>query len=393
MTAHATLSASASSRWLNCPGSIRLTKDIPNKSSGFSRHGSAAHELAEMCLRKKQDAEEHRGLAIRIEHEDFTVDQEMISAVQQYLDFVRSIEGEELQIEQRVNYSPWAVPESFGTADAVVIDWENRHLTICDLKFGTGVKVEAEQNTQLMLYALGCINEYGHLGQIDTVTLAISQPRIDHVSEWEIPTANLLTWGERIVRPTAEIAMTEDAPIVPGDKQCRWCAIAATCSASAEHHMMVVQSGFDDLTAPVSPPQLDRLSLEQQVYVARNQKAVTGWMNKIEKHLFDLALQGKDIPGMKMVEGRSIRKWDDEAAVDCQLEDLQYSGAIDSEEPFYVTKLISPTQAEKLMGKPKFAELLSHRVVKPQGKPTLVADSDKRQPLNLATALGFEDIS
>jgi len=177
MSEHAILSASSSVRWINCPGSVRLTKDIPSSSSKFARHGSAAHALCERCLRDGSNAEDHQGLQIKIEDDVYEVDEEMVDAVQVYLDFVRSLSGE-LYVEQRVDYSPWAVKDSFGTADAIVIDWNQRHMTVCDFKFGAGIAVSAVKNSQLGLYALGAINEFGHLGGIDTIQLAIIQPRV-----------------------------------------------------------------------------------------------------------------------------------------------------------------------------------------------------------------------
>ena len=392
MAAHAKLSASASSRWLNSPGSVRLTQDIPDHSSPFAREGTAAHEVGEKCLRNGTDAADYEGEQIKVESEIFNVDKEMVEAVQQYVDFVREINADDLHVEQRVDYSPWAVPDSFGTADAVVIDWKNRHLTICDYKHGTGVKVSAENNSQLKLYALGCINEYGYLGKIDTVTLAIVQPRIEHIETWDVDVADLLTWGEKVVRPTAELAMSDDAPVVPGEKQCQWCKISATCKAQAEHHLAVVGQQFDNLDEAPRLPDVNDVSAEQMSYTLTHAKAITKWLGKVDKHAYEILLHGGTLPGLKLVEGRSIRRW---CAADEVVEgelDLTVTSSISSDD-LYTRKIKSPTQLEKLMGKTDFANYMGHLVEKSTGKPTLVPESDKRPPFELSKALGFEDIS
>ena len=204
------------------------------------------------------------------------------------------------------------------------------------------------------------------------------------ISTSDIDTADLLTWGNAI-KPIAELAMTDDAPINAGDQQCRWCPISATCNVQAEHHMMAVSQKFDSLEPPNT---VDHLTHAQLSYIVTQTKPVTGWLNRVNKHVYNLMLQGETIPGLKLVKKRSIRKWINEFEVENNIDELDLDP-----ERFHTTKLISPTQAEKLLGKKRFADEFSHVVEKSPSKPTVVADSDKRPSLDPTDILGFEDIS
>jgi len=202
MTPHAKLSASGSKRWINCPGSVKLEEQFPDVENEYALYGTEAHKLAEFCLDHHLDAHEYPKDRHGIE-----VDDEMIAGVQEYLNYVRSLEGE-CFIEQRVDFSPWA-PGGFGTADCIRVT--DNTLTVVDLKFGKGVQIFVEDNTQGILYALGAWHEYGFLYDIETIKIIIVQPRLDHIDEWEIDLQDLKIWGD-VIRERAEIALSENAP-------------------------------------------------------------------------------------------------------------------------------------------------------------------------------------
>lgn len=373
MNAHAVLSASAAHRWLACPGSVRLTRDLPDTASVYAEEGTRAHELAALCLSRGWDAQSLPAYAEQAEGEDWGLyPQEMRGHVQAYLELVRAIPGE-LHIETRVDFDRWA-PGGFGTADALVV--AERTAQVLDLKYGQGIRVEATANPQLMLYALGAYAEYDWLYGIDRWELTIHQPRLDHVDTWVIDTPELLAWGESI-RPVAQQALGADAPLVPGEKQCRFCAVNATCRARAEANQDVARAEF---ATPCQTP--DTLSLDEIGTLLPKLAELTRWAADVQQYALDQALAGHGVPGHKLVEGRSLRQWRDPAAVAAALRRLKYREA-----DYYTKVLIGIGAAEKLLGGPKTAApILDPLTVKPPGKPALVPEADKRPALPTATA-------
>ena len=223
MAAHAKLSASGSARWLNCPGSVNAEKGVKEKSSFFAQEGTAAHALAEYCLVNHVSARSQLGNIF----EGFEVTSDMTDHVQNYVDYVLQFEGQHMY-EVRVDFSPW-VPEGFGTCDAMIIG-DSRKLRVIDLKYGKGIRVDAEDNTQAMLYGLGAYEDFGHIYDIDSIVITIHQPRLDHVSEWEITVTDLLAWGEEVKSKAAD-CFKDDAPREPSEKACQWCKAKPTCPA------------------------------------------------------------------------------------------------------------------------------------------------------------------
>jgi len=367
MTAHAKLSASGSARWLNCPGSVNAEKGIKDKSSFFAAEGTAAHALGEHCLVNNVTADSQIGLTF----EGFVVDNYMAEFVQSYVDYVRQFTGEHLY-EVRVDFSPW-VPEGFGTCDAMVIQSDGI-LRVIDLKYGQGLRVDAEDNTQAMLYALGAYEDFGSIYDIDTIEITIHQPRLDHVSEWMITVNDLLTWGEEVKRKAAE-CLKPDAPRNASDKACQWCKAKPTCPALKTLTETAIIRMFDDVDA-ATMPLTDTLTDEQLKQALQHKKLITGWLDSVEAHIVERLTEGQDFDGFKIVEGRSIRKWADETGAAILLE-KKYS-----EDELYKKSLISVSQAEKLVGKKETA-MLSDWIVKPPGKPTLALNEDKRPAINL----------
>jgi hypothetical protein len=368
-TAHAKLSASGSAKWSLCPGSVFAEKDLPNTTSVFAEEGTAAHELAELLLRGDDELTLVGDvIGVTLPDSGVVVTQDMYDYVQTYVSYVNSISGE-LFVEQRVDFSHIA-PDGFGTSDAIVIN--DNTMTIIDLKYGKGVRVDAENNTQGILYALGAVNDYGMLFNIKTINIVIVQPRLDHISEWTIGIDELNRWGERL-KQAAELSLSDNAPRSPGEKQCQWCRAKATCPALAKLTESTLMTSFDNLDT--SKP--EQLTDEQLKIALDNKKLIVSWFDAVETLVTDRLSTGQGFNGYKLVAGRANRAWRDEAATAAALRDVL------GEETLYTRKIISPAQAEKELGKSR-AELLDDLVTKPEGAPTLVPESDKRPPVNVS---------
>lgn len=372
MAAHAKLSASGASRWANCPGSVKASEGVDNTSSKFAAEGTAMHEVAELALTLGHEADEYVGR----EFIGITITQTMADLVQVYLDYVRSITGE-LFVEIRVDFSEW-VPEGFGTSDAIVLDGDTLH--VIDLKTGKGVQVFAEENLQGMLYALGSYEEFGYLANTKTVRIHIVQPALDHIDTWDISLEDLLVKGEWF-RERAELALTPDAPRIPGETQCQWCPVKATCPALISFTEELIMCDFDNLDDLPAPVDKDDEILRKALAA---KSLIMGWLTAVEKEVYDRLVTRGSFTGFKLVEGRSNRAWTDETVVGSAL--VRELG-----NEVYTTKLITPAQAEKLLGK-KRKDLLEGLITKPPGKATLVPESDKRPPLGDVTAC-FDDLT
>ena len=309
-----------------------------------------------------------------IENNAVTVDQEMADYVQQYVDYVKSIDGRH-EYEQQVHFSDW-VPEGFGTADALVL--QDTTLYVIDLKYGKGVPVSAFENTQGILYALGAMADYEYLHDIEKVVIVIVQPRMDIISEWVIDKAELLKWGEWLSQ-RAEAALADNAPRVPGEKQCQFCKAKPTCPELMRLTHDVIASDFDNIDQMANP---DTLTNEQLKKALDVKKLIMSWFESVEQHAFDLLEKGEPFPDYKLVEGRSLRQWADEAVAEQSLVELLADDA-------YEKKLLSVAKAEKLLGK-KRSGSITDLISKPRGKPVIVPESDKRPAMG-SEAKDFED--
>lgn len=378
--AHAKLGPSSAHRWLHCPGSVILEAGMVDEGSEFAREGTAAHALAEHCLREGV----HPDSQICEMFEGVEVTPEMAFAVADYVDYVRNIRAqpnmETLMVERRVEFTDW-VPAGFGTSDAIVIGDGLCH--VIDLKFGQGVRVDAYKNEQAMMYALGVWQTYGHLYEIDTFVLHIHQPRLDHVSEYTITVKELLEWADTVVKPAAEKALSGEAVFNPGQKTCQWCKARSTCRALAKHNYELTLSKFDDLDAPLEVPVAHTLTADEVAALLPKLPLLKSWAGDLEQYALDTIAQGGVIPGFKLVEGRSLRQWGDEDSAKKKLEWLIGEDA-------YVSKLVSPSQAEKLLGRAKAGEI-ADLVVKPRGKPTLAPEHDPRPAYGAGAADLFNE--
>ena len=372
MTAHAKLSASGAHRWLACPGSVRAEDGLPNSTSPYAQEGTAAHELGEIALVGGTNCDELIGTALP-ENPEYVVTQEMAEAVQMYVDVVRQLDGEQMY-EERVDFSEW-VPDGFGTSDAIILN--DTKMSIVDLKYGKGHRVEAQDNPQAILYALGAYAQYKFLFDIETIEIVIVQPRLDHISTWELSIDDLLKRGEWI---SERAEMTEDpaAQRVPGEAQCMWCKAKATCGALQKFTHDVIATDFDHLDKLSNP---DTLTDEELRAALDAKKLVVSWLDAVETVVTQRLAAGEPFGGYKMVAGRSSRSWSDEVQAATVLESALGVKA-------WERKLTSPAKAEKLLGKSKLG-LIESLISSKEGRPTLARESDPRPAVG-ATAIDFD---
>ncbi len=368
MSKHAILSASGAHRWMNCTPSARLELEFDDKSGSAAAEGTAAHELSEHKLRKALKMRSKKPVS------PFDSD-EMDSYTDSYVEFILQIIEQAKQscndplvlIEQRLDFTKY-VPDGFGTGDSLIIADGTLH--IIDFKYGQGVLVNAEDNPQMKLYALGALELFDGIYDVNTVAMTIYQPRRENVSTFTVFKESLYQWAEEILKPIAELAFAGDGQYCPGE-WCQFCRAAVKCRARAESKMKL--AAFEFALPPL-------LSDEEIAVILSSIGDLTNWANEIMSYATDTAVNhGKHWPGYKVVEGRSNRKYADEETV---AETAKEAGYRD----IYKQSLITITEMEKLMGKPKFNEILGSLVIKPTGKPTLVPISDKRPEINTSTA-------
>lgn len=359
-TKHAVLSASSSHRWLNCNPSARLEQEFEDKETTASAEGTAAHALAEHKLRKALKKRSKKPIS------EFDCD-EMDAYTDDYVAFILEALEKARQtcsdplvlIEQRLDFSCY-VPDGFGTGDCLIV--ADNLLHIIDLKYGQGVLVEAEENPQMMLYALGALRLFDSLYDIKEVAMTIYQPRRQNISTWRISVKDLMNWATNTLVPKAELAYKGEGEYVPGP-WCTFCKAAVKCRAGAESKLQLAKYEF------AMPPLLTDAEIED---ILSKLDDLTKWASEIQAYALDAAVNhGKTWHGYKLVESRSNRKYGDEAAV---IDAATKAGYTD----IFKKSLISITEMERLMGKKTFAEVLGGLVIKPQGKPTLVPASDKR---------------
>ena len=366
MANHAYLSASASHRWMACPPSARLCAQEDDRTSEYAIQGSCAHELGQFLV------EQALGRECRDPTEDLTYyNAEMQEAAEAYRDFVmeqvnaaKALCREPLVcVEQTLDYSKW-VQHGYGTGDCVIV--ADGMLHVIDLKFGVGILVSADHNSQLMCYALGALDTFGCLYDFDRIRMSIFQPRRDNVDTWETSKAELLRWAEEVLAPVARLAYKGEGEFKAGD-HCQFCKVKATCRKRAEYAMELAKFDFTD------PPTLDE---DEIAGILPRIDTLVSWAEDVKAWALQQALSGVTYPGWKLVEGRSNRKYSDEAAVAAVVTKAGFDP--------YEQKLLGITAMTRQLGKKRFDELLSGLIVKPQGKPVLVPETDKRPVFNTA---------
>ena len=368
--AHAALSASASHRWLMCPPSVKLSEQFADKPSVYAEEGTYLHELAEMKLHRylgDMPLEAVEAQYAQHRDNDFYSD-EAENVTDEYVDFcVETIEAVRascpdplILVEHRLDFSEY-VPEGFGTGDLVIV--ADGVIEIIDFKGGRGVRVEADHNSQLMLYGLGALLEFDPLYDIHTVRMTIVQPRQNNLSTYETTAGELILWAERDVRPKALLAAKGKGEFCAGE-WCRFCKARYTCRKRSEYHMRLAERDFQ---------QPDLLTEAEILDILPVAESLNSWVQDLTAYATQRALEGKDWPGYKLVAGRSVRRYTSEAEV---IKAATEAGFTD----IYKTTLLGVGDLEKRMGRKKFSEVLGKYVYKPIGAPQLVPESDPRKP-------------
>ena len=363
---HAILSASSSDRWLHCPPSARLCETYEDKGSDYAAEGTDAHELCEYKLKKAL------GMDASDPTENLTWhNEEMEDCANGYAAYIlemveaakESCADPKVLIEQRVDFSRW-VEQGFGTADCIII--ADGTLRICDYKHGLGVLVDATDNPQMKCYALGALELFDDIYDIDNVSMTIYQPRLQNITTFEISKDALYKWADEVLKPTADLAFAGDGNFLCGE-WCGFCKAKHECRARAESNLTLAQYDFK------FPPLLEDSEIE---YILSRADELVAWASDIKEYALQQAISGKEWAGWKLVEGRSNRKYSNEEAVIQVVTDAGFDP--------YEKKLLGITAMQKRLGKSRFDELLTAYIEKPQGKPTLVPESDKRPAMNNA---------
>lgn len=371
MGKHALLSASSSYRWLSCPPSARLCEEQEDKESNYARQGTDAHTLCEYKLKQLlgMDCTDPTESLSFYDNEMEECADGYASYVAEQLEKAKEICTDPLVlIEQRLDFSKY-VEDGFGTGDCVIV--ADGTVSVIDYKHGLGVLVSAENNSQMMCYALGALELFDGIYDVDVVSMTIYQPRRKNISTFTISKSELIEWAEEVLVPTAKIAYAGEGEFKAGE-HCRFCKVKATCRKRMEYNMEVAKYDFE-MPATLS-------SNEISVILSKVDE-LASWAEDVKEYALQQALNGTKFTGYKVVEGRSNRKYTDEVKV----AELVTNSGFDP----YEKKVAGITTMQKLLGKKKFDELLGDFVYKPLGKPTLVPESDKRPAINTA----IEDFS
>ncbi len=408
---HAILPPSGATRWLTCTPSARLEESFPESSSDAAREGTLAHALAANALElqsgkipyrqysalrkelleadsKITSAIETQGL-VKGELDTVFKEQEfhcetMDQHISQYVAFVIEELNKAkvhtptaaLYIEHRLDMTEF-VPEGFGTGDAAI--FSNTELHVIDLKYGKGVRVTAENNSQMKIYALGWLAEYGWEYSIATVRLTIYQPRLGGTTTYELSIGELYHWAETELRPKALAAFAGEGDYAAGE-HCLFCKAKATCKALADYNMELAKYEF--ATANL-------LTMDDVAFIIGREKQFVGWLAEVKKYAMAQALTGNMPPGYKLVAGKSDRVYKDPAKIEALI--LAFDPELNKEKLYEPQKLLGITKMEKLLGAKRFSLYLGDQLFKPPGAPTLVPVDDPREEFNSA-ARDFADI-
>ena len=398
MSAHATLSPSSAARWMACPGSVVLTADAPDTSSKFADEGTAAHALAALCLVEGTPVAERLGQDVHTAGDGtvYKADDDMVLYVGQYCDYVRAVvqaSNGELLVEQRLPISSITGEfDAHGTADVVILAGDE--LVVCDLKYGRGVPVDADGNSQLQIYALAALREFEVVGDFKQVRMIIHQPRLNAVSEWVQTVDELRAFGETVAQRAAAVerARTSEQAgawqslfLAPGEKQCKFCAAKATCPALAARVQEEIGADFEDLegikTVTEGIPKIDAKFLGQALDAA---DLIEAWLKAVRAEVETRLLAGQAVPGFKLVQGKKgNRAWTSKEDAEAALKTMRLK-----HDQMYDYSVISPTTAEKLhkaevIG-PRQWPKLQGLITQADGRPSVAPEADKRPALQIA---------
>lgn len=376
---HALLGPSSAKRWKECTPSARLEEQFPEEDSAYAAEGTLAHKLAEQILRYNNKEITKKAFSTRVNKikADSLYSAEMQDYIADYANLVWETVNEVkascpdalVLFEQQLDFSEY-VPEGFGTGDVVIVADDTVH--VIDLKYGKGVGVSAVDNPQLRLYGVGAYLEHSMLYDIRKVKMTIIQPRLENISSEELTAEELLDWAETEIKPRAALAYAGEGDFVVGD-HCRFCRARKICRARAEYNLELTKLEFEE-------PAL--LSDEKIGEVLKKADELAHWVKDVTDYALAQALKGVKFEGWKLVEGMSRRKYADPDTVATRL----YLDGWEADEIYKPQELIGITDMTKLIGKAKFEQLLSDIVIKPEGKPTLVPETDKRPEISTVEA-------
>lgn len=376
--AHALLSASSAKRWMNCPPSARLAETFPEEESEYAKEGTLAHSICELKLRKLyiepgMPERTYKSKLNKLKKEPL-YQQEMDRFTDDYVEYVQKIAMESpvapfVSIEKKVDYSHVA-PEGFGTADCIIIYGNCCH--VIDFKYGKGIPVSAEGNPQMALYAIGAIAAYGLLYPIEHVHQHVIQPRLNNFSHWQTTLKELNDWAEILVKPAAIQAFAGEGEFRQGAwcDDC-FCCVSGCCRHRADENLSL-EEYIDPIQGGMKLPPL--LSDEEVGNILQRAQNLAKWVKKMEQHALNELLKGNVVPGWKIVEGRSNRKITDTTAAYKELVGAGYKKAL-----LYNQTPVSLTEAERLISKEDYENILANYIEKPPGAPTLAPETDKRQ--------------
>lgn len=414
---HAKFSASGAHRWIRCPGSIHMEEGVPDRSSSYAEEGTVAHEVAAQSMQQSVCPSDfvYKTAAVKdgkfIEFDPavvidgtalYEVTPDMVEHVETYIEHVKdfaAVPGAILLVEQRVYFSHYVgVKDQYGTSDAVVVTPDE--ITVIDLKYGMGVQVDADENEQLMLYALGAYDKFHfYYPDIKRMRMVVVQPRLNHVSEWSCDLEELFMFAQRAkraVQASRRAADNPEAALNPGEKQCRFCKAKGTCPALANYVTSNITDDFVDLdntdqAETKMQNAIDNLKAAELKKLSTMMKLTDLaeiWIKGVREAVYVHLMRGEEVPDFKIVRGREgARKWEDYDAAENTLVKTV------SEEA-YVKKLISPTEAEKKLKKvaPGVWEILQGNVTRTPGKLSVAPASDKRPAEAVDGVSAFEDL-
>lgn len=378
MSGHVKLRPSAAGRWMKCTMAPVMEANFPDQSSEYAAEGSEAHRFAERWAARAV------GIPMGLVPQDFPPDQEMLDAVEFYANYIKELyrehrdRGEDpaVFLEQRVDLEHY-IPGSWGTADCLIVAENTLH--VIDFKYGKGVAVEAYNNPQMSLYALGALEWAELLYDISDIVMTIVQPRLGGLSSFAVTAGALKAWGEQTLKPIAQEAASGTGHFCPGEDTCKFCKASGSCKAQADYYVSLFEEGENE----------GLLTIEETADLLTRSAGMKTWLLSIEDAVFNALMDGERLEGWKLVEGRSTRKYTDEAEIAKRLRAKKYKAA-----DLYEKKLIGISKMEKLVGKTKLAEICGDLIEKPEGKPTLAPASDKRPALNREEDIkeAFDDV-
>ena len=384
---HSELGASSAHRWIACPASVALSKQAAlleqkqkrvRPASRNAAEGTCAHEVCERLLKGEVTPDELRGKRKVVDKEEFVIDDEMLECAGIFIATVKGMAGDaELVVEQRFSLD-WLYRGMFGTCDCVCRDKASRTIWVFDFKYGRGKAVFAKENPQLLYYALGVMG--ANNTDFDRIVMTIVQPRnpLVGIDTWECDKDYLYKWAFNTLLPAAKMTEREDAPYCPGDEQCRWCKGATICPALYEKTMEMAKDFFPQIVSEtptevkevVLPPATE-LTVGQLQNILDMAGVLTDYFSIVKEEAYERACRGVEVPGYKLVRGRTSRSWADENEAEKMLVDALGERAFEK-------KLISPAKAEKVVDKKQVSKYTQFS----EGKLTLVAKSDKRKAVD-----------